>query len=62
MPQVDYTARWVHKFAMALANNEPHEITGKDGWINNAVIEAAYNSRDQGQAVEVQPFPRTELL
>lgn len=62
MPQVDYTARWVHKFAMALANNEPHEITGKDGWINNAVIEAAYNSRDQGQAVEVQPFPRKELL
>jgi UDP-N-acetyl-2-amino-2-deoxyglucuronate dehydrogenase len=57
LPQIDYTAKWIHRFAMAIANNEPHEITGKDGWINNSVIEAAYKSRDLGRAVEVQTFP-----
>jgi predicted dehydrogenase len=60
LPQVDYTAMWVREFVMALVNNEPHEITGMDGWINNAIIEAAYHSRDQGQAVEVETFPGTE--
>lgn len=61
LPQIDYTAEWIHRFAMAIANNEPHEITGKDGWINNAVIEAAYKSRDLGQAVEAQTFPWEDL-
>jgi len=56
-PQVDYTAQWIQNFAEATAADEPHEITDKDGWINNAVIEAAYQSRDTGQAVEVPPFP-----
>lgn len=57
LAEIDYTAKWVQRFAMAIANDEPHEITGKDGWINNATIEAAYRSRDQGQAVEVETFP-----
>jgi predicted dehydrogenase len=57
MPSIDYTAKWIHKFAMSIAKDEPHEITGKDGWINNAVIEAVYKSREVGQAVEVETFP-----
>jgi predicted dehydrogenase len=57
LPQIDYTAKWINKFALAIANDEPHEITGKDGWINNAVVEAAYTSRSLGRAVEVEPFP-----
>jgi UDP-N-acetyl-2-amino-2-deoxyglucuronate dehydrogenase len=63
LPQIDYTAntaRWIHRFAMALANNEPHEITGTDGWINNAIIEAAYRSRDRAQAEEVKTFPEKD--
>jgi len=57
LPQIDYTAKWINQFAMAIAKDEPHEITGKDGWINNAVIEAAYTSRDLGWSVEVEIFP-----
>jgi predicted dehydrogenase len=57
LPEIDYTAKWIQRFARAIANDEPHEITGKDGWINNAIIEAAYRSRDQGQVVEVEMFP-----
>jgi predicted dehydrogenase len=56
-PQVDYTSRWIDRFAQAIANNEPHEITDKDGWISNAVIEATYKSRDLGRPVEVEPYP-----
>jgi predicted dehydrogenase len=55
-PDVDYTSEWINRFALAVANNEPHEIAGKDGWINNAVIEAAYNSRELRRPVEVQNF------
>jgi predicted dehydrogenase len=62
MPEMDYTAKWIHRFAVAIANDEPHEITGKDGWINNAVIEAAYDSRDLGRTVEVETFPWEEAL
>jgi predicted dehydrogenase len=62
LPQTDYTAKWIQRFAAAIANNEPHDITGKDGWINNAVIEAAYNSRDLGRAVEVEAFPWEDTL
>lgn len=56
-PQIDYTAQWIDRFAQAVARDEPHEITGLDGWMNNAVIEAAYRSRDLGKPVEVKPFP-----
>jgi UDP-N-acetyl-2-amino-2-deoxyglucuronate dehydrogenase len=56
-PQIDYTSKWINRFALAVANNEPHEVTGKDGWINNAVIEAAYNSRDLGRPVETETYP-----
>ncbi len=57
LPQVDYTAEWIQNFAVAIATGKPHDITDKDGWINNAIIEAAYKSRDAGQAVEVVTFP-----
>jgi len=56
-PEIDYTSKWINRFALAIAYDEPHEITGKDGWINNAVIDAAYNSRDLGHAVEVETCP-----
>ena len=56
-PPVDYTSRWIQDFAVALAQGKPHAITGQDGWINNAVVEAAYASRDRGQSVEVATFP-----
>src|SRR3990172_3843576 len=36
LPEVDYTAEWIERFAVALAHDEPHEITGKEGWINTA--------------------------
>lgn len=56
-PEPDYTSTWINRFALAIARDEPHEITGRDGWINNAVIEASYQARDQGQPVAVQPYP-----
>jgi predicted dehydrogenase len=60
LPVVDYTARWIEDFAYAVANDEPHAITGRDGWINNAVIEAAYRSCEQGTAVAVDAWPWPE--
>jgi UDP-N-acetyl-2-amino-2-deoxyglucuronate dehydrogenase len=62
LPKVNHTAKWIHRFAVANANDEPHDITGKDGWINNAIIEAAYDSRELGQAVEVGTFPWGDAL
>jgi predicted dehydrogenase len=56
LPDIDYTAKWIHCFGLAIANDQPHDITGKDGWINNAVIEAAYNSRDSGRAEDVPAY------
>jgi predicted dehydrogenase len=61
-PQVDYTAKWIDRFAIATAKAEPPEITGRDGWINNAVIEAVYKSRDLALPVIVEPFPLKEGL
>jgi predicted dehydrogenase len=62
LPLVDYTAKWIERFAVALAQDEPHEITGTDGWINNAVIEAVYCSRERAHAVEVATFPWTKEI
>jgi hypothetical protein len=31
LPEIDYTAKWIHRFAMAIATTSPMEITGKDG-------------------------------
>jgi UDP-N-acetyl-2-amino-2-deoxyglucuronate dehydrogenase len=59
-PLVNYTSVWVQKFADALFNNQPHEITGRDGWINNAIVEAAYKSRDARRAIDIEPFPWEE--
>lgn len=59
-PAVDYTARWIDAVARAIAQGEPPAITGIDGWINNAVIEAAYQSRDLGRAVDVPRWPAHE--
>jgi predicted dehydrogenase len=59
-PQVDYTSKWIDRFARAVENGLPHDITDKDGWINNAVIEAAYRSRDHGRALSVESFPWQE--
>jgi predicted dehydrogenase len=62
LPVNDYTARWIQRFAQALAQNVPHEITAKDGWINSATIDAIYRSQDLGHAVEVETFPWQERL
>jgi predicted dehydrogenase len=56
LPVTDYTTRWIQCFATAVANDEPHDITGEDGWINNAVIEAAYQTQSTTQPVEVAKY------
>jgi len=58
-PNIDYTSIWIERFAQAVLLGQPQEITAEDGWINNAFIEAAYQSRDRGQPVEVA-FPLSE--
>lgn len=60
VPSNDYTSRWIDRFAYAVLNDEPHEIDGLDGWVNNATIEAAYRSRELGGATEVATWPATE--
>jgi UDP-N-acetyl-2-amino-2-deoxyglucuronate dehydrogenase len=60
LPDIDYTARWVQRFAMSLAADIPHEITGKDAWVNNAFIEAAYRSRDLNHPVDLTSYPWEE--
>jgi len=59
-PLVNYTSVWVQKFADAIFNNQSHEITGRDGWINNAIVEAAYKSRESYRSIEIEAFPWEE--
>ena len=54
-PKVDYTCEWIERFAQAVLSGVPHEISAEDGWINNAVIEAAYQSKAMGQSIETPP-------
>jgi 2-desacetyl-2-hydroxyethyl bacteriochlorophyllide A dehydrogenase len=56
-PLVNYTSVWIQKFAEAIFNNQPHEIAGRDGWINNAIVEAAYKSRETCRSTEIEAFP-----
>jgi 2-desacetyl-2-hydroxyethyl bacteriochlorophyllide A dehydrogenase len=56
-PNVDYTAEWIERFAGAVLANGPHEITGEDGWINNAVLEAIYSSQEARRFLEVPSLP-----
>ena len=62
LPEFDYTAQWINCFAQHVRAGEPHEITGQDGWINNAVIEAVYTSRDTGQYMDVPAFYQAEEI
>jgi predicted dehydrogenase len=52
-PEVDYTREWIERFALAILTGVPHDISGEDGWINNAIMEAIYQSRKTGQAMGV---------
>ena len=61
-PSPDYTSTWINQFALAIAKDTPHDITGQDGWINNAVIEASYQSRDLGQPVVVPSYLQEEKV
>lgn len=56
LPEFDYTAQWIDRFARGVRVGEAHDITGHDGWINNAVIDAVYTARDTGRYMDVPEF------